>query len=404
MALFKFKTRDLARNNPNVDNIRYVKAPYYWAMKDKEVGSGNMVIVAGTDFNNFPSRLDSRRFIDIQNQMLNYIRKECPNYKLYYRPHPSETDESSRLNLDGFEVMDNKDIIEVFLWKNAHKIKYFFSPCSFASSSAHFLGINSYVFIDIFRSFFGEDLYSFYMNYFNGMPDNFFIKNLDNPFKTNHRILEIDETLRSGLRAIMTTSKGKVWLITYDIGFMINAIGFANMIKEIDPQRDVNIVIARTKRWKKIDINEFRHYFKDIFEFPYYFFSLRPMRLLNAIGTWKKIKNLNLSPDDIIIGNAHSNFIENCFISIYKNNPKISFINSGVFELNYELKHSSVFNDKIFRFLMASVFYNKILEPLLGLNRTMFLQYEGGKIYNIDRYEKALNSIYDIVFVASIGK
>ena len=70
----------------------------------------------------------------------------------------------------------------------------------------------------------------------------------------------------------------------------------------------------------------------------------------------------------------------------------------------YSISRSEVLSDDKFYQIKSSIFYNRILEPLLGLNRTLYLKSGDGTVFNISRYEKPLNDVYDRVWLFENAK
>src|SRR3989344_7536034 len=114
----------------NASSAKITKCPFpYFYLLDKSLDlnqDGNWAIFLGNDFKNMSVTLDRDAYIRETNHCLDYIRKNCKGLKLYYKPHPNETDEYTHFNLDSFEVIKKADneVAEIYFWKNHHKIKY----------------------------------------------------------------------------------------------------------------------------------------------------------------------------------------------------------------------------------------------------------------------------------------
>src|SRR3989344_4269606 len=117
--------------NTKKDNIFKVAVPYHLLYETRGGDDGrDAVIFWGADFRHFPESTDREEFVKRTNLCLDYVRRVCADCRLFYKPHPAETDEFEFLNLESFEMTKDTDIGEVFLLKNIEKIKYNFSVCS----------------------------------------------------------------------------------------------------------------------------------------------------------------------------------------------------------------------------------------------------------------------------------
>src|SRR3989344_332481 len=127
-------------------NVFKVKIPFGLLRGENNSSRANRVIFWGADFKFLPPGIPEDKFIELSNACIDYVRKNCKGCALIYKLHPAETDEYTKLNLDGFKIVGTDDIGEFFLLKNINNIKYTFSAISGACVSAHKMGIPSFIF------------------------------------------------------------------------------------------------------------------------------------------------------------------------------------------------------------------------------------------------------------------
>ena len=391
--------KKLKRLNAAKNNIAVFETPYH-VFNNFDLGKNEkkMVIFMGMDFHNLPSSLNKNSFIDIENKCLDYVRKECAGYDLYYKPHPAEKDERDYLNLTSFKFIEDPSISEFFLVKNISKIQYVFSPFSWISVSAYAMGLNSYVFSNLFKTAMNEAQVGFYGDYFKEMPPQFFINSFDQKLTENKSVPGRDELFEKEIRDIISSKKGTAWFVIVDPGLLPIIIAMAQLIKSIDPNRNTNLVISRHNRWDKMNIEEIGPYFDAIRTFKRTFYSLRPQKIFDAVKIALSAKKLPIGGEDIIFGFTNTGFLENCLISYHKEAMKIACQAKLNLEWMYSINRSEVLSDDKFYQIKSSIFYNRSLERLLVLNRTLYLKSGDGTVFNISRYEKPLNDVYDRVW------
>jgi len=110
----------------------------------------------------------------------------------------------------------------------------------------------------------------------------------------------------------------------------------------------------------------------------------------------RKIKKIKLEPDSVLIGLAHHDFVENCFMSYNRGKFKLAILPESVWRLNFKTEELG-FDTNKFVFNKASFFFNHFLEPALGLNRTRFMHHEKGSNAYFIRLHKPIEDIYDKV-------
>lgn len=382
--------------NEKIKNIHRADLPYFWLLKEAGYKEKNQIIFFGGASKDFDSSVDMPAYIKMTNRCLDYVRQHFGNYELYYKPHPADPDEQKLLDLRLFKVINEKNNAEMFLLKNTVRIKCAFAVNSWAAASAYGFGISSYLFLPLFKNIFGEKVFAAIFDCFPGMPESFFIDNLERPLIENAVDFQKDEIFEENFRRILNEKSGKIWFVIAITDYVAIIMSLAKMIKLIDPARPLNLIIFKHHRWDSVDLGELKPHFKEILIFPRLFYSLRPSRLIKAIKMARAIKNLKIGAEDIIVGASHFELAENCLISYHKSAKKIALLTEKEFHLFYETEH---YGDVNFRQNKAGLFYNKILEPLLGLHRTLFFSQAGGDIFNLTRYQRPLNELYEEVYI-----
>lgn len=378
------------------NKIYKVSWPYFWLGDKKNQPNADWVVFFGADFNNM--LVNRAFFVEKTNACLDYIRKNCSGCTFIYRPHPDEKDESSLLNLDGFSVQKDGQIAETFLLANRNKIKYVFSACSTSSIAGFNLGLNAYSFYPYFRDIFKDVRKIFSDNYFSGLPSEFFIQNMGTPLLENKLEITEDRRIKENFKTTLAAHGGPVYFTIVENRLIVAIIGLARMVKEMFPEREVNLIVSGHHRWSREYLKELERQFNKILFFPRHFYSLKPSKLWAAFMAARKIKNFKIENGSILVGFAHHDFVENCFVSYNKDKAKIAFLLEKTWELNFKAEELGI-THQILKFNKASFFYNKIFEPLLGLNRTVFTHYgDEDNLYFI-RYQKPIEEVYDQVYL-----
>ena len=136
------------------------------------------VIFFGTPFlliHNLPPEV----YIEHLNRCLDYIRKNHPGCDLIYRPHPNETAEASRLNLDGFKIENDREAAELYFLRHFAEIEAVYSVSSTVSRTALNNGLNAYSFWRCFP--FRETAAKFFEKNMGDVPPEFDIVDLARP-------------------------------------------------------------------------------------------------------------------------------------------------------------------------------------------------------------------------------
>ena len=382
--------------NDDKDNIRNVAIPFSEFLAtdtEDKITERKTVVFLGANFRDLPGA-DFNKIMRISDLCLDYVRRECKGYDLYYKPHPAETDEADFLNLFGFKIT-SKVVSELFFIQNAKKIKYIFSVCSTGNILAYKMGFNSYTFTNMAIKVFDEKTAQGYKEFFKEMPPECFIDSFNAPLKENRIRFSSDKTFEENIKNILTQKNGPVWLIIGDPATLARVIVMTWVIKKIDPQRIVNLIIEKHHRWGVVPIDEVRIYFDNLFFVPRIFYSLRPIKIAKAIKAAFRIRKFPIKPEDIVIQILGHDFAFNCFTSYFRNNLQVFILRRETFEMLYEERN---YDKSIFRTRPGAKFFSFILEPVLGLERTWFLE-DTRRVHNVYRYLRPVNDIFDYIWL-----
>lgn len=125
-------------------------------------------------------KMDTNLFAQETNKYLDYLRERyAKKYRLIYKPHPNETNETDYLDLTGFEIINDKRPAEIYFTENIKNIKAVFSTVSSAVTRSYYLGIDSYLFLKLLP--FDKVRSSTYDTLFATLPHECFIINLKQP-------------------------------------------------------------------------------------------------------------------------------------------------------------------------------------------------------------------------------
>lgn len=386
--------------NRQCHNYEHVDFPYDWEYQGTRE-SRQKVIFLGNDFRNMPYT-DIAEYARLTNLCLEYVRHHCEGLKLYYKPHPAETDEFKLIDLRGFTLIQERNNAEIFLYQNRDHIKYVFSASSWGSAAAFSFGISSYVFLESFRACIGDISTDFYRKlYFSELPGSFFIDSLEREFVENAR-MPTDVKTPESFHALLARKPKTIRFIMSDISFSATAVALAKQIKKEHPAQNLALVISKHLRWNLIDVDFLTSHFNEVITLPRFFYSLWPSRLFRTIILALKIRKIKTDPSDIIFGFSGFELVENAFISYHSNNYCVSFLNNRDLAIYYETDRYPFFAEHPFHWSKASFFQNKILEPILGLNRTIFVENTEENILILVRYQKPVNEIYNQVYLLSM--
>ncbi|MCC6934831.1 MAG: hypothetical protein IT406_04055 [Candidatus Yanofskybacteria bacterium] len=357
-----------------------------------------MAIFFGTGFRNVPD-LDWNGYIGRVNECLQYMRERCGDCDLYYKPHPAETDETSLLNLEGFQIIREKNIADTYLQDHHDHIKYVFSVHSIVSATAYSLGLNAYMFMDVFHGIYNETLLRWYREvYFSEMPESFFIRDLSASLHENKKALPDDRELEGQVRRMLAQRAGTVWFIL-TVSPLDVLLSVVTMVRRLEPNRRIGLLLYRHRRWDAMNLDDIRSRFDEVHVFPRAFYSLHPRRLLQMLRVARAVRRFPIAPDDIFFGFSGYEFLENCFISYHPRVLRVAFWTYRSFLCHQNSGNNSFFRGRQYRFTWASRVYFRILFPLLGLRRVLYLQPAGKDrlLFAMQRYERPMNEEYDYV-------
>ncbi|HEY4495890.1 MAG TPA: hypothetical protein VJC04_00840 [Candidatus Paceibacterota bacterium] len=377
--------------------------PYHWLLLDKNETANNiekgerLAVFFGNDF--FGTKeIDYDKFIKRTNDCLLYVRRNCRGCKLIYRPHPEERKEIKLLDLASFIIQRDGQTAEEFVLKNRVKIKYAFSFCSTSSIASLNLGINSYIFYRCFSDIFDGVNKIYVDNYLKDLPESFFIKNFNAPLLPNKIEVKKDTPTEDSFRKILVEHTGPVWFIVQENRYLLVIESLAKLIRVMFPERKINLILSRHHRWTGEKLSELKTKFDEVLSFSRIFYSLKPARLIAAFCIARKIRNIDIGRESVLVGLAHHDFIENCFMSYNKRNFKIAILPESVWRLNFKTETLG-FDTKKFIFNKAGFFYNYFFEPMLGLAKTRFVHHEKGSNGYFIRLQKPIEEIYDQVYL-----
>lgn len=408
--------KKLVSINTKFNNITKMPMPYWWGV-DKKIGRPSedpgkkMVVFFGNDMMATSGLGVAERDLYFAkcNECLDFIRRNFNDYALYYKPHPVDEKEPEKesffLNLKGFNLVEEKITAELFLWNNLNRIRATFSIGSWSSFGAYSMGLNSYVFYKCFSGgIYPKEYIWSHDIVFSEMPEPFFISDFNQRLIANERMLEKDKLLELNLKKVLSKNTGKVWLICSFSESIVMLTILSELIKSLAPARQVGLIVNRSHRWDVINTDYFKNYFDEIFFLPRIFYSLKPVRLWKAVKTAWRIKNFKVFPGDVLIAATQPEFVENCLISYHKNNLRIGFMTARDFNGQYNHQNAIFTKHNDFRFNKATWFFNKIFEPLLGLNRTVYMAFSQEKSCYVNRYQKPINEIFDELYIMDIPK
>src|SRR5256886_7312247 len=141
-------------------------------------GSSRQVIFFGTPFL-LIHNVSPDVYVEQLNRCLDYLRRNFSGHALIYRPHPNETNEADRAELDGFRIEDGREAAELYLLRNYQTIAAVFSVSSTVSRTALNNGINGYAMYPVFP--FTTQQAEFFAGVMGDVPVEFTINDLNSP-------------------------------------------------------------------------------------------------------------------------------------------------------------------------------------------------------------------------------
>ncbi len=379
--------------------IQKIPFPYLINHSPVQSETPRIVVFFSTDFFNLPTDSNRNLFIERTNQALEYIRTQFPGRTLLYQAHPNEHDEQKYLDLEGFTIGE-PTIAEVFLFEHAAEIEYVFSINSWASASAYLMGLSAAVLFEAFAGALSEETMEGTRGYYTGFQNSFFIRSFTQDIPAPQTPVSQDkeeESFRQISRAIQ--SPQKIWVMANEPSTALHAAIILRRLRAQGLRAHTVLLKPHHRRWRVIpDTSTVFDIFDESIEIPYQWYSARPMKIYTAIKTALLIRRLPVKEGDLFISSSHPYFHENCFLSYHHGVKKILFMESRWYNFTYggealRLKQREFFTP------LGARFFNFVLEPLLGLYRTLYRQYADGRVLNIHRYRRSLEEIYDSIFV-----
>ena len=388
----KMETHLLRQINDIKDNVHYVQFPLH-LLSGGASGERKMIIFLGEDFRNLPDT-DLDRAMKISNQCLDYIRRECAGCELYYKPHPTETNEHTMLNLDGF-IMMKRMPVEVFYIKHADEIQHVFSTCSMGSRMAYNFGFNSSLFLEpIFPALDPRTIQGF-RELFSMLPAKCFIQDFSQPLRENRKEMNFDKALDEQIRTLIAGRHGTVWMLIGDPNSLPYAKVIDMLVKKHNPNMSMRLVISLHHRWGTMPMDEVKKLFDYVLFIPRVFYSLRPDKLLRAWRAARLIRAWPVGKEDVIISRLGLAFTDDCFVSYFPRTPRVALMPKDFFDLACGEQNLNV---ERYRRRLGAIFFNRVVEPLLGIERTKYFE-DKRSIAHIYRYARPLNDIFDAVWV-----
>jgi len=344
---------------------------------------------------------DKQLFVDGTNAMLAYMRRNFPNSRLLYQPHPNEVDEHTYLDLQGFE-RGEKMVAEVFLYTHAADIVFVLSACSGASVSAYAMGFNAFVGIKLLEKALSPEIMSGYREYLAGTPESFFLNSLDATVPSRSSPAKEDESHSIARLKEAVGSPKKLWVLVQSPSFMVQASLILKYARAGNPDLKAGILKVGGGRWRKTaDVSTLERDFDDVVHVREHrvLYSARPLHLLKAALVAFSIRNLPIKRGDAVVSFCYTMFEEDCIISYFKKKARmIGIIENRWFHFTFVDMGKSL-PASGFRAPLGALAFAWILEPLLGLYRTITKEYGAGVVINIFRYRAPLESVYDIALV-----
>jgi hypothetical protein len=135
-------------------------------------------------------------YVEHLNRCLDYLRAHYGrSSQLVYRPHPIETSEAKRLNLQDFRIENDREAAELYFLRHFAEIDAVYSVSSTVSRTALNNGLNAYA---LWRCFpFPETSAKFFKKIMGDVPPEFDIRDLNQPPIPYQAIRQPDPRTRS---------------------------------------------------------------------------------------------------------------------------------------------------------------------------------------------------------------
>lgn len=127
-------------------------------------------------------------YVERLNSCLDYLRRYYgETCDLIYRPHPAETEEANQVNLERFQIDNDREAAELYFLRHYGAIEAVYSVSSTVSRTAYNNGLNGY---SLWRCFpFPESAAEFFRNLMGAVPPEFDIDDLTRaPVKYQDRL------------------------------------------------------------------------------------------------------------------------------------------------------------------------------------------------------------------------
>ncbi len=169
-------------NNPKIIGAKYPSVAELQDLPEVSDRNGDgisrRVIFFGTPFL-LIHNVSADVYVEQLNRCLDYLRRNFSGHALIYRPHPNETNEADRAELDGFRIEDDREAAELYLLRNYQTIAAVFSVSSTVSRTALNNGINGYAMYPVFP--FTTQQAEFFVGVMGDVPVEFTIRDLNSP-------------------------------------------------------------------------------------------------------------------------------------------------------------------------------------------------------------------------------
>ncbi len=379
--------------------IQRIPFPYLINHNSKLSNKPHVVIFFSTDFFNLPADSNRDLFIERTNQVLEYIRTQFPGRTLLYQAHPNEHDEQKYLDLTGFTIGE-PTIAEVLLWEHSEEIEYVFSINSWASASAYLMGLQAAVLFDAFTGALSEETMKGTRGYYARFPDSFFIRSFDSlvPKQEFSVSQEIERASFSVIEQAVGTPP-TLWVIANEPSTALRAAIIIRHLRRSNPTLRAVLLKLHHRRWNLVSLSQgIFSEFDEQRDIPRVWYSVRPAKVWNAIQVALAMRRIPLMRGDVLISFAHPYFHENCLLSYHRGVKKILCMESRWYNFTYDGEALHLRQEEFFTPFSTRLF-NLVLEPLLGLYKTIYKQYADGRVLNIHRYRHSLEEVYDSVFI-----
>jgi len=183
----------------------------------------------------------------------------------------------------------------------------------------------------------------------------------------------------------------KIWIILDHPHQLIYAIRMCKIISD----EKINVLISCHEYWTEEYFVLCHKNFQEVHRFRRVTYNINILEQMWSIFILiKKIKNMGVGRQDLIVGFSCCQFLENIVISTHRNN----FTSLIIAESTYKEEKKQFIG---YKWILSGFISNFFIEPLFHLNRTYYMQKDGtledGKF--LLRYKKPIEQIYDNIIV-----